>query len=341
MTQETQIVAPIATKAPLKAAGIKLKPGLLSKDALRSAHLDWEVATTKMYYGVGDSKRVVDDRKAVIRTDNDGYIGTVGNHWHPIQNINAFEWMDSIFGSQKDVFYEKAGEFGGGKIVFLQLKTATLEVRKGDTIDAYVDLSNRHDGSGGLQVNFGTFRLWCANQLNNPRRFMGDVNKGIQKRIRFTHTLNVLNRMELAKDLVLANNEAFKKFHGAAKLLASMDVKKTDVEAFLKRLDIEVSGKKATTDKDGKAEEIRSVKDRRHNKIIELFETGRGNHLPGVRGTMWALLNGVTEYVDHYAEIKKGDHKDKDSARQYQSLYGWTAGLKDRAFEVALEMASK
>ncbi|MFK9175208.1 DUF932 domain-containing protein, partial [Escherichia coli] len=36
----------------------------------------------------------------------------------------------------------------------------------------------------------------------------------------------------------------------------------------------------------------------RHDRLTELFETGLGADLPGVRGTLWAAYNAVTQYVD-------------------------------------------
>jgi hypothetical protein len=34
-------------------------------------------------------------------------------------------------------------------------------------------------------------------------------------------------------------------------------------------------------------------------KLLQLFEAGRGNQLPGVSGTAWAVYNAVTQWTDH------------------------------------------
>src|SRR5207245_4054680 len=35
-------------------------------------------------------------------------------------------------------------------------------------------------------------------------------------------------------------------------------------------------------------------------RLLQLYESGQGNDLPGVRGTAWAAYNAVTEWVDHH-----------------------------------------
>lgn len=48
------------------------------------------------------------------------------------------------------------------------------------------------------------------------------------------------------------------------------------------------------------AEETAVQQDQRCVSILtELFESGRGNDLPGARGTAWAAYNAVTEWVTH------------------------------------------
>ena len=66
--------------------------------------------------------------------------------------------------------------------------------------------------------------------------------------------------------------------------------------------------------------------------IIELFETGKGNQLPKVRGTMWAAYNAVTEYVDH--------HRGADDEKRLESAwFGQGIGMKNTALAVALTVA--
>ena len=68
-------------------------------------------------------------------------------------------------------------------------------------------------------------------------------------------------------------------------------------------------------------------------KVLPLVEAGRGNDRPGVRGTMWAAYNGVTEYLA-YA-------RGRDAGVRLDSLwFGAGQRLNSRALTVALDMAS-
>lgn len=67
----------------------------------------------------------------------------------------------------------------------------------------------------------------------------------------------------------------------------------------------------------------------------KLFEIGRGNNVPRVKGTLWAAYNGVTEYIDHY----KGR---ADRSRHLDSIWFGDGYLtKARAFRIAIEQAKQ
>jgi hypothetical protein len=73
--------------------------------------------------------------------------------------------------------------------------------------------------------------------------------------------------------------------------------------------------------------------DRLMEKIVPLFENGRGNNMKGVRGTMWGAYNSLTEY----ATWGRG----RDSDTRLESLWFGTNGkTNQRAFEVAVKMAA-
>lgn len=54
-----------------------------------------------------------------------------------------------------------------------------------------------------------------------------------------------------------------------------------------------------------------------------LFERGRGNDLPGVAGTLWAVYNAVAELVDH------GESKRTPAHRLTSIWFGSGATLKN------------
>jgi Domain of unknown function (DUF932) len=73
--------------------------------------------------------------------------------------------------------------------------------------------------------------------------------------------------------------------------------------------------------------------------MLRNFEAGRGNDLPGVRGTMWAGLNAVTEYVDHQRSTTGESELDIRGNHLASQWFGSGARLKDRAWTEALALA--
>jgi hypothetical protein len=70
----------------------------------------------------------------------------------------------------------------------------------------------------------------------------------------------------------------------------------------------------------------------RHERWEELFTEGDGNRLPGVRGTVWAAYNGVTQWVDRESFTKR-------SREPLKSIwFGQGRLLKERAFAEAEEL---
>jgi hypothetical protein len=79
------------------------------------------------------------------------------------------------------------------------------------------------------------------------------------------------------------------------------------------------------------AETERDVASRSFDNIALLFERGRGNDLPGVKGTLWAAYNAVTEFLAH--------ERGKDNETRLDSMwFGGGASINQRALTTAVQM---
>jgi hypothetical protein len=72
------------------------------------------------------------------------------------------------------------------------------------------------------------------------------------------------------------------------------------------------------------------------HEVTQKFEHGRGNDMPGVKGTLWAAFNGVTEYVDYTRTTRGGS-----DSRAKSLLFGSGATLKQKAWDEALSLAGQ
>ena len=70
--------------------------------------------------------------------------------------------------------------------------------------------------------------------------------------------------------------------------------------------------------------------------MFELYHTGKGSDIPGVKGSLWGAYNAVAEYVDHYATVK---NEDKDSTNRLKSIwFGNGEQIKNKAFNKAIAL---
>lgn len=267
-------------KRPWHGLGTILENAPKIDDAIKYAGLCWEVATESTFTANGEELK----GKAVRRLDSKEIIGEVGPNWKPLQNDKAFNFFQPFVDSGI-ASLETAGSLFGGQKVFvlakINLPDMVIVPQSDDRIESYVLLSNSHDG-GSIRVGFTPVRVVCNNTLT-----MAHHDKA-SKLVRIRHSasvesnlLNVQETMNLINQQFEATSEQFKK-------LAHIDVNQTDVRKYF----IEVFKLKE--------EEEAIKKQRTLEQLTELFEYGRGNHLPGVRGTAWAAYNAATEYMQYY-----------------------------------------
>ena len=74
--------------------------------------------------------------------------------------------------------------------------------------------------------------------------------------------------------------------------------------------------------------------------LLRLFEAGKGNALPGVKGTVWAAVNAVTEYVDYERPTRRSNGDSQVEKRFESAVFGSGASLKEQAWSRALTLVS-
>jgi len=293
---------------------------LKSSDAIIKAELDWKVEEKDLIAGkIGDSDLYhVNSHKAITRADNGSILGIVGNTYKPIQNTDAFEFMDSLV-EEGVMRYHTAGSLRDGKRIWLLGKVDSYDVVPGDQIDEYIFLWNSHDGTTALKCMPTTVRVVCANTARAA------LDEGSAKGISIRHTKNVNANLKEAQEILTTNTDILKKFREFATHTTKIQMNEDKLNKFL--LTVVPDPKEGKTNT--KAKNTRE-------KMKELFETGRGNDLPGVKGTGWAAFNSVTEFAN-YHRSSNGNRQDR---RFESTLFGSSASLIKKASKAILYLAA-
>jgi len=153
-----------ALKTPWHGLGTVTDGVLTSQDALVTAGLDWQVKLENVYFLNQEMREQnVDGKYAVVRDTDESCYGIVGSRYTPVQNMDAFNFMDALVDSG-DAKYETAGSLNGGQTIFILMKLSkVLEIN--DDVQPYMLLTNTHDGSGALKVLMTPVRVVCSNTL--------------------------------------------------------------------------------------------------------------------------------------------------------------------------------
>ena len=162
-------------------------------------------------------------------------------------------------------------------------------------------------------------RVVCQNTLNTA------LSCGDERRTKVRHTLNIgLGIAEIRTQLGIVD-AYFKRFETIGQMLVSKQATSEVVEHLLTDLGLSKEKAKEST----RTENIRF-------DILKLFEKGKGNDLPGVRGSQWALFNGVAEYVDHKRSARGSTDDEKIESRATSLLFGSGAAMKQKALDSLL-----
>lgn len=305
-------------EAPWHGLGKKLENPATSREAIVAAGLDFEVEKQPLTFMTGDALKTVPQFRATVRKDTGDFLGMVSERYTIVQNAEAFDFFDNIVG-EKAAMYHTAGALGKGERIWILAKLPkNIIVFRDDVVEKYLLLTTSHDGRSPLMAYFTPVRVVCQNTLNAS---MTDASNGIAIR----HVGDITAKVQEAREVLGLSMKYFGEFEETAKVFCAKQMNSQRLSAYMNRvLDVEEADLK----------DNKRLADTKAT-LMTLAETGKGNDRPGVRGTLWAAYNGVTEYADHYKKI----NTEKDATNRLKSVwFGSSAKIKDRAFGLALSM---
>lgn len=290
-------------------------------EALGTAGLDWEVEKRPVFLEGGVP---VPYQYATVRKDNGKPLGIVGENYRVFNNRTMASFLDR-FGLGEAVQSVKAGSFDDGRRVYIQALLGTFKIQGDDDNDGmekYLTMTTTHDGTASFTPFLTPRRISCKNSLLFAIRMARQEEGSEIQNVRHTKTM-ALQVGKAQENLGLILNK-FKAFEDKANALCAVKMTLTGFEAYVKASGL-VPNKEELS---GKAKGIME-------EVSNLFEYGKGQTSKN-RGTAWAGLNAITEYVDH-ARTTRGE--DKATGRLESALFGSGAIIKRQAWDNALALA--
>lgn len=310
---------------PWHGLGANITEAQTSRQAVTLAHLDWNVELWPLR--ASDPKGSLPEvachlHRATLRTDTRAVLGVVGDGYTPFQNHEAFAFMDTLVG-EKLAMFESAGALRGGRVVWMLARIPKqLWVTPDDEVRPYLLLTNSHDGSMAVRMLPTCVRVVCMNTLNLALR----QGQGSGWSIR--HCPSLPERVEEARRALGMITQRLDRFAVETKLLRDKQVNSRQLSSYFDMLLPAAQTDRTRTHRDG---------------IVQRFYTNFANPtntLPGVRGSMWAAYNAVSEWADHQKTYRGSLPATRRERRLDSIWFGASNEFKQDAWAAAMEMAA-
>ena len=268
--------------------------------------LNWKVRTEGLQTSSGI---IIPDKIGIVREDDSTILGIHSNGYLPYQNDQMMELLFKV-SQQTGLDVHKGGSFGGGRKVYVQLKSNDLTLGT-DRIEGYVTGINSFDGSTSLSFGPSSKTISCQNT------FFG-VYKDLDSKVRHTKNME-LKIDDICRQIEGVVQEETNVFGSIVKMSETRfdDVIKDRVIKSLFNIDRNVDIK-----------DVDSLSTVTQNKLSRFYIDLNGE-LKEKGDNIWGLFSGVTKYTTH--SMGKGDNSEN-------KMFGTYGNRERHIFKQLVEM---
>lgn len=289
-------------------------------DALSHFKLDWKVEARPIYTFDNEGKPlVVEDGKAIVRTDIGLPLSLVGNRYLPLQNDVGADIVDGVL-AKTGGSYVKGGSFGHGRKVYVQaLLPDTITVKGRDASQKLLTFITSHDMSTNLLMGFTATRIVCQNTYRAAMR-------DIRSQVVIRHTRSAESKLAMVQEILESQLVYFRELEIKANWLA--DKRFTDLQ-----MDMAVR----------KVLDVGSVDTEIPTRTLGIMDTITANfqNHDGLGGTAWDAYNAFTKYTNHQKATRGVEGDAAQQERRFEGLLlGQGAAMNDTALTVIESMVA-
>ena len=283
------------------------------EDVLEQAGLNWTVEAHPAFADVNGKQIAIPGSKVIVRLEDEKPLGIVSDRYKIVQNVDAFDFTKSLFDGE-DIEFVRGGSYKGGSSTWLETKITGKFSILGDDTDCYLIFKNSHDGTGSVICMIVPERIACSNALNFPL-------KNAARHWRCVHSGNPLEKINEAKEVLLAGSSYMNAIQREAEVLQSIKLSDTQVISFINRLF------PITNEMTDRTKENRNIK---RAQLLEVFLSK--DDLSNFGSTGFKFISAVADYVDHVS----GKNTTNGSLNRFMNVaYG--SPLVDTAYNMVLE----
>ena len=285
--------------------GVVTRDCLTAEQVMTTARLGgWNVRTVPLsatdLTDDGVTSIPVPDHFATVRTHpvtgRPDVLGVVGSGYTVVQNEEHCELLNLLV-DEAGAHFETAGSLRGGRETFVTMKlphTLTLDTGHGsgdtDDVELYLAAMSSHDGTAAWRVIVTPVRIVCA----NTQRMALSTAKATYA---IRHTRTARSRIAQAREALGLVWRYCDAFETAAQQMINRTLVLDEFQTVIDQLwdGTDDPANNVTPPAAG-------IRDRRNTTLPGLFSDADTQQV--VRGTRWAGLQAITEYLDHHAPAK-------------------------------------
>jgi phage/plasmid-like protein (TIGR03299 family) len=297
---------------PWHGLGQELQAGASIEEWKVAAGMDWKAQRATVRYATerqDSGMQVWPEQHVLFRSDTKAPLGLVSDGFQVVQPGAVLEFFRDLTAAAGFKLIT-AGTLKGGRKFWAQADIGEAAAIVGkDIVKGRILLATAVDGTMNTIAKNISERVVCANTLAIGLGESGSM-------VRVSHR-SKFDADQVKAQLGIAVPQ-FLKFIAEAREMAAY--KLAVPHGFVDQL----LGEKDETEKSAG-----------WDKIMSLFTgEGRGASMPGAKGTLWGMVNAVTEYADHHVRARSVDNR-IDSA-----WFGMGDRLKSSAYKQALELVN-
>lgn len=318
MAHEISIVNGKASMAfvgdkPWHGLGQELTQGASIETWNKEAGMDWMIKDSPIRFDTPEGDAVYTGSRILYRGDTMDQLSIVSDDYKVVQPSEVLEFFRDLV-SLQGMELQTAGVLFGGRRFWAMADTGRqLDVLGSDRVKGNLLLVTSCDGTMATRAQFVATRVVCANTLS-----MAMAEKdGTSSRV--THR-SVFDPKSVKKELGLFD-DAWERFRQSMVDMSKFKMSDRDAHKFVRSL---LVNPKREEDKQSYTVE-RDVEN-----ILHRAKHGMGSDK--TYGTLWGVLNGVTEFVDHDSRNRIADRA------LWSSWFGKGNVLKEKALQSAMHL---
>lgn len=271
--------------------------------------------------------RLADEAEGLVAHELDSYhlfrpdineilVHSVGEQFEASSNAAMVNFVnENLMAQYPSLEFESVGTLFNGATAFVNIKVAEHHVKGDDspTVDRLMYYNPL--GKGSHQCCAHSIRIVCNNTLQIAAA-QGRANETLRK---FRHTASAATRINAHLVDLSAFYLELESYHDSLNMMAETGMNMKQVDQFLEKMfpTNDESSDRAVTIAENKREAVKKV-----------FDAGQEGLIGDTRTSSYAMLNAVTNVLDHQKPQKGQD----DMSVRWDGIVGNRAKTKDRAF---------